>query len=517
MNHSHTLPEKFKIFEYNASGSEVANKLLDERAFYTMYPTAIDYEELAPSMRKLASTGQPSIISGDSLMSVFEERAKIVKTRKKYIRYTLYFDANDLRSTIMSVPHVDGGCLGVNGSIFELGFDSDVYGPNDIVVIEGLEQIPLIFKSHPRAAGIKYMYEVATLDRDTYIKEEWLRVGLQVKADAGSTIGEATVERGNVHWTSGKSFVEFEVPMSRLGWEMKVTDEMWRNSKNYAIRPCDKMYIDKIGSADIIFNEFDATFKKQTDIRIDAHLAYSRSSGRFSGLHLDGITEKAMSTTAGFWQYMESATRMEYNIHSNILDYLSNYLSPMFPMDTKLSGEVLDVFTGKAGLKLVQEAGKEWDARSPVIQTPELNYSKEQAFGKGRNAVALNAKQYRAFHIDPIGLVRFHHLPMLDVGSNSTKKIGMFPSGSYDFIIFNDGRGDGREDNIYILQNDEMEQFGYSTGTWTPTGPALKNGNYGKYHNGLGTENAYKIIREVEVGMVIKDPGYITWIRPAVR
>ena len=129
--------------------------------------------------------------------------------------------------------------------------------------------------------------------------------------------------------------------------------------------------------------------------------------------------------------------------------------------------------------------------------------------------MALGAKQYRAFYIEPFGLVRFHHLPMLDSTTMDTRKLNGLPLQSYEYLIMNDGRGDGREDNIYVLRNEEESQYLYSTGLWTPTGAAAKNGNAQKYHNGMGNENAYKIIREETVGMVVKDPGYFTWVRLA--
>jgi hypothetical protein len=33
----------------------------------------------------------------------------------------------------------------------------------------------------------------------------------------------------------------------------------------------------------------------------------------------------------------------------------------------------------------------------------------------------------------------------------------------------------------------------------------------------MGNENAYKIIREEKVGMVIKDPTYFTWLRMSTK
>jgi len=149
-----------------------------------------------------------------------------------------------------------------------------------------------------------------------------------------------------------------------------------------------------------------------------------------------------------------------------------------------------------------------------VLQTPDLHYGEEEGLFPGRNGVALHAKQYRAVFIEPFGLVRVHHLPFLDSELIETRRYKNLPITSYEFIIFNYGYGDGRDQNIYILNNPSIEQWGYSIGAWGPKGPALKNG-FSSYHNGNGRENAFYYLRDAMVGMVVKDPSYMVWYRPA--
>lgn len=509
--------EKFQVGKYIAGGNELANKLVDERAFYSYYPHAIQYEELEPSMRKLAASNYPTIIKGNSLMNIFEQQAKIRNTTMDYIQWKLFFEASDLRCSITSVPTVASGCLGVNQSVFELGFDGEVFGPNDVIIIEGLAELPLLVKSHVRVQGINNFYELALLDPDQYIDSAWITPGMQVKAQIGGLRGENAIERSNVHWTSGNSFIQFEVPMTSHGWEMKVTDKAWRAAKHYMLRPMAKQWLEMTGGADITLTEFDTKFKEVTDKQLDLWLAWGRAGSRYAGKHLDGITEKPLTTGPGWYQYLESATFLGYNPYSNIIEFLRNYIPPTWNDKVAIEDQVLDVYTGRGGLTLVQKAGEEIDNKGSVIQTAEYNYTSEKAFFQGRKAIALGAKQYRAFYIEPFGLVRFHHLPMLDSTTIDTRKFNGLPYQSYEYIVFNDGRGDARNENIYVLRNEDESQYLYSTGTWTPTGAAGKNGNAQKYHNGLGNENAYKIIRDEKVGMVVKDPSYFTWIRPALK
>lgn len=509
--------EKFQVGKYIAGGNELANKLVDERAFYSYYPHAIQYEELEPSMRKLASNNYPTIIKGNSLMNIFEQQTKIRNTTLDYIRWKLFFEASDLRCSINNIPAVASGCLGVNGSVFELGFDGEVFGPNDVIILEGLAELPLLVKSHPRVTGVTNWYELALVDQDQYIDTAWLQVGMQVKAQIGGLRGENAIERSNVHWTSGNSFIEFEVQMTSMGWEMKVTDKAWRAAKHYMIRPMMKQWLEMTGGSDITLSEFDTKFKEVTDKQIDLWLAWGRQGGKYAGRHLDGITEKPMNTGPGWYQFLESATYLNFNVYQNIIEFFRTYIPPTWNDKVAKEDQVLDVYTGRGGLTLVQKAGEEIDNKGAVIQTAEYNYTTETAFFKGRKAIALGAKQYRAFYIEPFGLVRFHHLPMLDSTTIDSRKHNGLPYQSYEYIVFNDGRGDAREENIYILRNEDESQYLYSTGTWTPTGAAGKNGNAQKYHNGLGNENAYKIIRDEKIGMVVKDPGYFTWIRPSLK
>lgn len=500
------------------SNQDLAKKLINERAFYSFYPQALQYEELEPAMRTLASSNYPSLIKGDSLMSIFEKQVKVINTTKDYIRWKLYFEASDLRATIMAKPTSSNGCLGVNGSSFVLSLDTDVYGPNDVIIIEGLAELPLLIKSHPSGKGMETLYDVALVDPDQTIDEDWINAGMMIKAQIGSLSGEAQIDGGNVHWTSGNSFIEFEVPMTSMRWDMKITNKAWMAAQHFKLNPLHKPFQDITGNMPVSFGSYDAKFKQVTDKQLDLWLAWGRAAARYSSPHQDNLTENALITGPAWYQYLESATQLYYNPYSNIIEFLRKMIPPTWNDRVPIGDRILDVYTGSAGLIQVQKAGEELDNKGHVIQTAELNYTTEKSFGTdGRNAVAIGAKQYRAFYIEPFGMVRFHYLPFLDSTTVDTRKHNGYPYSSYEYIVFNDGRGDGREDNIYISRNAEDSGYTYMCGTWTPTGHISHNGNASKYPTGLGAEKAFKIIRDETVGMVIKDPSYFTWIRPILK
>ena len=112
---------KFKVTEFNGNNRDFLNKLVDERAFYSVYPNVMNYEMLDPAMRKMSSNNFPTISDGKTLVDVFEKQAKIKDVYQDFIRWRLYMDGNDLRSDLMSFPtNAENGCIGVNGSIFEM-------------------------------------------------------------------------------------------------------------------------------------------------------------------------------------------------------------------------------------------------------------------------------------------------------------------------------------------------------------------------------------------------------------
>ena len=153
-----------------------------------------------------------------------------------------------------------------------------------------------------------------------------------------------------------------------------------------------------------------------------------------------------------------------------------------------------------------------------TMQTADINYSEEQALFKGRKGVGLGAKQYRSVYIEPFGKINIHHLAFLDSELVDSRKYKGLPLPSYEYIIFNYGYGDGRDSNVFITTNPDVEQYGYSIGTWSPLGPVLGNpAIHNRFLNGLGNENAFKYIHECMFGLVVKDPSSMIWFRPAVK
>ena len=503
--------------EQNLLGFE--NKTIDERAFYEMYPKAMTYKMLDSTRRHIATNYRSNIISPQgNLMDLFRDQARIMDSEGALtVRWKLFTNDGDVRSSFVKWYVDDITCIAKGGTEFEIGLDTDFFGANDVIIFEGLRECPILIRSEPFPDGRAWKYTAAILgDLEDAFPAEYLNSGDRL-IQIGSLIGEATQERGNAHWSNGEAFVEFEVPLTRMGWNYKVTDNAWLAAKSYRLKPCDKD--GQRAGKDIMFSSLDAKFEDAIERQKDLWLVYGRSAGKFAGNFLDGITRKDLRTGPGLYEFLESACVIDWNPESNIISLLSAILPPLWDDKVAKEDQAVDVYTGKGGLIAWQDAGRELDVFG-VMQTAELNYTSTEGFAKGQRGVGLNAKRYTEYHIEPFGTIRVKHLPFLDSKLINTKTYKGLPLSSYEFWIFNYGYGDGKDGNIYIFNDKRIEQRLYGIGTWTPLGPvgSVKNrGSRSAFVNTLGHENAYEYIYECMMGFVMKDTSAFILVRPNIR
>lgn len=514
---ANVVESKFKIYEEDINQHNYFNKLVDERALFEVYPGMVDYEMLDPAMRQIASYSRGNIIDKDgTLMRVFEENARIVNTKSRYIQWRLYTNPGDIRATFIKNYEDGNTYVGRNNVVFEIGLDVEWFGPNDLLIFEGLREVPILVVSEPIPDGTAWKYEVRLFDDNpaAYFPIEYLDLGTRL-LQVGSLIGEATMERGNIYFGDGEAFIEFEIPMTRMGWEMKVTDNAHLASKNYRVEPRDQETKNLLGGPAVLVNSLEMKFKAAVNHQKDMWLTYGRTAGRFAGKFLDGITERPLQAGPGLFEFLESSRIYEYSPTGGSIDIFREYLPSLWHDKVDPENRRVDIYTGTGGLILWQKWCEQADVKG-VWQTPELHYGDEQAFFGGRKAVSINKKQYRAAFIDPFGLVRIHYLPFLDSEQVESRKYNGLPLTSYEFIVFNFGYGDGRDSNVYVLKNEDVSQWGYAVGLWSPTGPVLGSSNAGRYASAGTRENAFWYIHEEMFGFLMKDPGFCIWYQPAI-
>lgn len=509
------IESKFKTYQQDINHHDYFNKIVDERAYFEVYPHAVDYEMLEPNRKQIASYAKNNLIGADgTLMRLFEKSARKVKTSARTISWRLYTKEGDIRASYIKNYEGNATNVGKGGLTFRIGLDTEWFGPNDVIIFQNLKEIPLLVRSHPIPDGSVWEYEVKLLV-DNYQATFPINLisGGERVIQIGSLIGEATVERGNVHFGEGDTYIEFEVPMTRMGWQMKVTDEAWYAATHYRLHPCDKEGMPDPSKSGILYNTLDMKFERAVNRQIDLWMTYGRATERFAGRFLDGLTQRDLKSGPGLYSFMESSYIYDYNVEGSSIDIFREFLPPLWNDKVDPDMREVEIFTGTGGLMLWDKWCREADIQG-IIQTEDWNYEKESPRFKGRTGVGLDAKDYISFHIKPFGKVTIKYLPFLDSELIESRKYKNLPITSYEFIIFNFGYGDQRDSNIFLFENENFKQYGYTGGTWTPKGPRLNNPAAANFaYSANPHENAYWYIYETMVGMVVKDPGYLIWYR----
>lgn len=508
--------EKFKIWEEDINQQNYFNKLTDARQLFEVFPHLQDFEELEATVRDVPAYARGNIIGRDgTLMRHFEKNARTVSTTANRVRWKLYVADGDIRATIIENVDPNNTQPGFWGGTFPIKLDTPWFGPNDTLIVENFRELPLLITSEPQASGMGFIYEVKVIgENDKYFPPELLTEGRRVM-QAGSFTGEAQVERGNIHFGMGKAFLEFEVPMTEMGFQMKITDKAHLAAKNFRIAAFDQQNRPVQDTPDLLVSSLDVYFMDKVNEMKDLWLTYGRAAGKFSGKYLDQLTQRQLSIGPGLFEFLESSYIYDYPIENGNLEMFIDFLTAAWHDKVDPSQRNVQIYTGTGGLKLWAKWCREADNYG-IIQMSEDFYSDEEALFQGRKGVGINVKQYRSVFVEPFGKITVNYMAMLDSDLVESRKYKNLPITSYEFLVWDYGYGEGPDANIHILRNEEVEQFGYGVGTWSPMGPVLNNANASRYTNTLGKEKAFEIIHDFSIGILAKDTSYMLWFRPAL-
>lgn len=508
--------KRFQVYEEFVDQKGYFNKLTTERTVFEAFPNLVDYEMLEMTMNDVPSYAKGNIIDKDgTLMRFFEKNAKVVNTDKHYINYRLAVGESDVRATILEnvEPGVDK--LGVNGSYFNIKLDVEWYGPNDALILEEMRELPLLVKSEPIPDGHGFIYEVQLITDDDalYLPAEYISEGIRLM-QAGSFIGEGQSIRGNVTFGYDNAFLEFQIPTTRMGFEHKMTDDAYMASKNFRLEPRNSQDEPIQNMPDILYNSFEMKFLANVNYQVDLWMTYGRTAGKYVGRYLDGLTNNPLKIGPGMFQFLEAAYTYDYPVESGNLDMFSDFLQAAWHDKVDPSQRNVEIWGGTGFIRNWQEWCRQADQYG-IIQEADINYSREPALFEGRAGVGINRKQYRSIFLDPWGKITVNHLPLLDSEKVETRKYRGLPITSYQALVTDYGYGTGPDSNVHIVQNPSRNTEGYSIGTFSPLGSVIgKPELSSRFHQGLGTENAFKYMAEREFGFLIKDPSYMLWYRP---
>ena len=505
-----------KYIDYNFLVAQAGQKQVNDVMYLDTMRTG-DVPFLRQSMYKRDST----------IMSMFERDKNVVKSKgKERIRWNMELPNSDLRATFVKNVELDPAFkAGLRGTPFDILISSNDFVANDVIIFDGYNDMPLIIRSAAMPEGIGFRYEVRLLEDapGLFFELDKLDAGTHI-TQIGSFIGEATMTRGSIHLNSGAGFMEFETSFTRMGWELEVTDKAQRATKNYMFYDKDSISQGANGKTRIVpaalTNDLEAIFQEQIQEQIDFYLAYGKQSSRVSPI-VDGVTGRVLEHGSGFFEFLNTSYVHEYNPSVDSLDVITDAIASLWNNTIPVEQRVVKVMGGSGARKIWAKWMREKGAFPIATRNDGMDYYINSASPtletQGRKAFAANAAVVSKYFLDGEGTIEFQYASWMDNDKQHGRKFNGEAALSYEFIVTEYGFGNGMDSNVYIVEDDDYDQMGYITGTWTPYGAAGKAGNLsGRFIHDGSLNNKYKLYAEKGFGFVVKDPSKMMWFKPNV-
>ena len=504
---------KFKVWEEEVGQTNYFDNVIDSRSVFEVYPHLEGFEYIKESAIRYAAHAYGNIGKrSGTLLREFEKHGRVQNVNSDRIRWVLHTDG-EFYATSVSNLEEENQAPGIHRTGFLIHLDVDWFRPGDALIADWGKEVPVIVTSMPQADGYGFVYEVklSTTDRNAFFPQELLAAGLRWMK-TGSFIGEAQVNRGSIQFTDANPYLEFEVPMSSMGWELSITDKAHRKSKNLRFSPVSDQNTERKPN-ELLLNSYEAKFIAQTEFEKDYWSTYGRSADRNI---LDGVTERHLEIGPGFFEFMEEGNVFDYPMYGGSYEQFTNWLQMIWHDRVDPSMRNIEVWTGTGGLRLWQKWGDQVFNGSRILKTPEYFLGKTGAYAENRNGLELNKAQWRTIYTEPFGSITVNYLPLLDnTVVNPVKDRFNLPLSSYEFIVMDYGLGQGPDSNILFLKQDESEVYTYLCGTHTPAGP-LNEKTSGRFvHDRKAKE--FSLIHDIVTGMLIKDVNLMAWFRPNQR
>ena len=507
------LESKFEVFKQDVPTNEYFAKYVDERTFFSVFNKVADFEYLDGVRGRIDKAIPRLRRSESSFLDMFRGEERLVDIKSKFIRWKLDLGAEDMYATLLDVPGAeDNDRLGLNTTPFDILLDADIYGHRDTLTFGDWPEFNVLVQSnYGKPYGDGYLYSVTIEGNSDYTwpGSDVIEIGSRV-TQTGGLRAEAAIDRANVSFTMGESFVEYEVPQTRQGWDMKITDDAWLASSSAMIvaYPTGTSDADiATGNAEaigpgIIANEVDVKFKDETDRHIDMRLIYGRSMNtRFKNAQQDNLTGRDFETGPGMYEFMDHCRRTEYNPEMDDLDMLTARLGPEWNDRVPIEDRKTKLYGGSAAKLWWSKITKKAQDQGFLLDI-QLNENIAESIAPNRKAVSINAREIKSVFLEPFGEIEFIYLPFLDSETIDNRKWKGWPVRSYLMFTMGQTSETGVDSNVYMTNNSAQEQMGYNVNLWGPTGAVLSGGNSIAH----GTkENAYSIVRDTANGMVVKN------------
>ncbi len=501
---------QYKIKEINVNNQADIGLYLNAQSMYHVYPHlkgTSDYYELLNDMKmkKMDFLGPKS-----EVFDLLNRRiTKSDLNGKNSVTIYVELPEQENYNEIKKIEVVQGQeTVGRNKTVWKMTVDSGNLTTKNIYALLDYPQIqftPRDMDMPDGSGGYQYEFVVSGGDYEDYILVSKLHQGARF-INIGGIREEAVRNRASVEMKlGGKAFVCYRYPLTKMGFEVYVTDEAWRVGTKFYIESDGKEdFKQKMGN--FSFNELDVKFKMESDMVFDRYLMIGRGHNPGENFLVDGTTHYEHKLGPSFMDFFRGANSEIY-YHQRfrvgyILDRIRRHISKL-PLSER-EGLVIDVMTGDGGWDLLGPELEKMDNQG-VIDTDWI-YGTAPGLDSPRKGVILNKKQIRGLYLDNYGTVLFHNSDLLNKGilSGQREVRKGFKLSSYWFIIMMSKANDPKNpinSAIHLYSNSSMEQYGALVGTWTPTGPVNKVTV--NYRSAGDIGNQYKIINDLEKAIYV--------------
>jgi hypothetical protein len=402
---------------------------------------------------------------------------------------------------------------GLNGLEFEIWVDVDWFKEHDLLAPVRNKRCQVMVTSDegvPYEGGYLYTVKVLGDPEDAFdpdllaSSEYWIKMG---SVQSHEVIGSM----GSLQFGEGFSYMEFEVPLTTMGWEFTVEGEAHRQYGKLEISRCNNEGRPELNGTKIT-NYLEARANMQMDYEKELFLTY----GTMAKNLIDKNTGRPITTSPGLFEYMECGQTVNYSPEVHGLDFITEQMEALWFDRVPTANREIVLYTGQAGLKLFSEWVNQKFGETAAGYDHSFVLSGSTPFDKRSNRKGFEfvAPQFTAYNLPTFGRVSIAHWPILDnTKINGVNYPGSFyPISSYEFIAFNIGLG---EPPIKFLNRTDNRISTYIPGLWSPFGavgtdnPVFKSGN-----PEIG--DAYKFIHRESFGMVVMDPSTIVRFLPNV-
>ena len=445
------------------------------------------------------------------LMDFIKGMGGVETIDKNFVRWRIY-GRPDRRAMSYGNPN-DVDCPGFNQLPFKVVLDVDWYKSLDVLApIRNKRCQFVIYSDECTPVDGGFEYEVVLLgDKEDFFPPEYLQAGEYFIKIGSLQSWESIGSFGSIQFGEGFSYLEFEVPLTTMGWQFEIQGEAHRQFGNLKLSRCDNEGRPTMTGTKIT-NYIEARAAAQIEREKELFLSYGTMT---EGL-IDPASGKVVTTSPGFFEWMEEGNVIPYSPESNAIDFMVDQLDALWFDRVPTSKREIVLYTGQAGLKLFSEWVNQKFGQTCATYSYDFVLKKRKAFDakNGRQGFAYVQPQFTEYVLPTFGTIKIAHWSILDDTriNGVTYPGSYYPVSSYEFIAMNLGLGG--KTNVKMVKRKDNKLNTYQPGLWSPFGatgqdnPVFKTPAY--------QEDSYRYIRRESFGLVVLQPDELVRFVPNI-